>query len=312
MWSIPSISSGFLGNKKGCPLPRSLQVLIPKHVKCLMASQKIVKKRARKAKDENDDWDVDLENVEQVDTNIHVSSSEDLVGLIEQPAWKTILISLVKSERMDPWNIDVKDLALKYLEKIRALQTTDLRLPANAILASAILLKFKARALRLPSLEEEDEIQFKSLMTEEQLLGGMMPELISPNLLREGKVSLDQLVESIESILDRTKSKVLREREGRDRPTFNLPFASMNLEGKMQEVMELVRTNVDQTGLALFSHMMRDRDANEIIESFLALLFLVNERKLNAWQETLFGEIFVSEAQRPMPEDAEEGEAQAA
>lgn len=277
-----------------------------------MASQKIVKKRARKAKDENDDWDVDLENVEQVDTNIHVSSSEDLVGLIEQPAWKTILISLVKSERMDPWNIDVKDLALKYLEKIRALQTTDLRLPANAILASAILLKFKARALRLPSLEEEDEIQFKSLMTEEQLLGGMMPELISPNLLREGKVSLDQLVESIESILDRTKSKVLREREGRDRPTFNLPFASMNLEGKMQEVMELVRTNVDQTGLALFSHMMRDRDANEIIESFLALLFLVNERKLNAWQETLFGEIFVSEAQRPMPEDAEEGEAQAA
>jgi segregation and condensation protein A len=238
--------------------------------------------------------DGDFAGVEVIDTDVSLQSSDDFVGLIEQPAWKTILISLVKSEKMDPWNIDVKELAKKYLEKIRSLNDSDLRLPANAILASAILLKFKARALRIPSLEEANEVEWKALMTEEQLLGGMMPELLSPNLSREGKVTLDQLVESIEAILDRTKSKVQRERDGRDRPVFNLPFASMNLEDKMKEVFEMVSSFADETGLARFSTMMKGRSINEVIEFFLALLFLVNDRTLNAWQETLFGDIFIS------------------
>ena len=30
-------------------------------------------------------------------------SQMDLVDLIDQPAWKTILLDLVSSEKMDPW-----------------------------------------------------------------------------------------------------------------------------------------------------------------------------------------------------------------
>jgi segregation and condensation protein A len=267
-----------------------------------MPIQKIVKKR-KKSSDFSEDED-DYTNLEAVDTNVNVSTHEDLVGLIEQPAWKTILITLVKSERMDPWNIDIKVLAEKYLQKIRSLNSTDLRLPANAILASAILLKFKARALRLPSLEEDEELRIKSLMTEEELLGGMMPELISPNLVREGKVSLDMLVQSIEEILDKTKSKVLRERDGRDRPVFNLPFAGLNMEAKMKEFLELSRARADETGLTRFSTIVHGRETNEVVEYFLALLFLINQKELSAWQESLFGEIFVS----VFPRDEKEGE----
>lgn len=268
-----------------------------------MPIQKIVKKRSKSVSSDafSDD---DYSDVEAIDTNLHVSTHEDLVGLIEQPAWKTILITLVKSERMDPWNIDVKVLAEKYLQKIRSLNSTDLRLPANAILASAILLKFKARTLRLPSLEEEEELRIKSLMTEEELLGGMMPELISPSLVREGKVSLDQLVQSIEEILDKTKSKVLRERDGRERPVFNLPFAGLNMETKMKEVLDLARTHADETGLARFSMMVRGKETNDVVESFLALLFLINQNQVSAWQEVLFGEILVNVFPKPEEEGA--------
>ena len=249
--------------------------------------------RSSHLQEKEDDFDSNLSNAEYIDTNVSVQTSDDLVSLIEQPAWKTILISLVKTERMDPWNIDIVVLAQKYIEKIRALQQSDLRLPANAILASAILLKFKARALRLSSIEEE-EADMKALLTEEQLLGGMMPELISPRLLREGKVSLDMLVESIEEVLEKTKSKVQKERDRRDAPVFNLPFSTMNLEEKMEEVLSLSKKFADHTGLALFSHMTDKMSSHEVIECFLALLFLVNTSQLNAWQDTLFGEIFVS------------------
>lgn len=256
---------------------------------------------------DGDEADFASAESESINPEMSITTPDHMVDLIHQPAWKTILISLVKYERMDPWNIDIKILAQKYLEKIRALNSTDLRLPANAILASAILLKFKARALRLPSLEE-DEVEWKSLLTEEQLLGGMMPELFAPALLREGKVSLDQLVESIEAILDKTKSKVQRERDGRERPAFNLPFASMNLESKMKEVFDAALACADSAGLARFAEMVQGQSVDNIIESFLALLFLVNDRKLNAWQETLFGEIFVSRVLTPPSVDSPQSE----
>jgi segregation and condensation protein A len=240
----------------------------------------------------SEEFDEDLDATELVDTSITLENPEDFVDLIDQPAWKTILISVVKREKMDPWNIDIKILAQKYLEKIRSLQSTDLRLPANAILASTILLKFKARALKLPSMDEEGN--FRDLMTEEKLLGGIMPELINPTLVREGKVTLDELVESIENILDKTKTKLQRMRDTKERPVFSLPIATLNIEGKMKELLELVNEHADHLGLARFSQLVENRSANEIVDSFIALLFLINKRKLNAWQEDLFGEIMIS------------------
>ena len=46
---------------------------------------------------------------------------EYLVDLIDQPAWKTILIELVKGNKMDPWNIAVVALADLYWKKIQLL-----------------------------------------------------------------------------------------------------------------------------------------------------------------------------------------------
>src|SRR3989344_7059040 len=101
-----------------------------------------------------------MEELEEFDPQQteNLPETVDLVDLIDQPAWKTILIELVKRERMDPWSIDIAALAGKYLQKINNLGGTDLRLPANAILASAILLKFKANVLRISEIEDEEDL----------------------------------------------------------------------------------------------------------------------------------------------------------
>jgi chromatin segregation and condensation protein Rec8/ScpA/Scc1 (kleisin family) len=40
--------------------------------------------------------------------------------------------------------------------------------------------------------------------------------------------------------------------------------------------------------------MMSGRETNAIVEYFLALLFLMDQNQLSAWQEVLFGEILVN------------------
>ncbi len=223
----------------------------------------------------------------------------DLVELINQPTWKTILLDLVKSEKMDPWQIDVSILADKYLEKINLLDYSNLRVPANAILCSAILLKHKSKALKVPSLEEFDEIEELQL-TEEQIrererlfLTEGIPHLIAPRLIRGGKVSLDDLVNSIEEILNKNKRKYFLEKNRRDLK-FQIPLPEKKIDEKMSEVLMKLNSIADEENLVLFSRLVSELNSINLIHTFIALLFLHNSRKVFLFQEEFFGEIFIS------------------
>src|SRR3989338_10535058 len=181
----------------------------------------------------------DLQAVENLPETVN------LVDLIEQPAWKTILIELVRTERMDPWNIDLIELAGKYLQKINGLGGTDLRIPANAILASAILLKFKSRILSIKPLDEEelaDALAMQQQLTPEQIaeLEASLPELTSIRKLREGKVSLDELVLGIEKMLEQSRNRVDKRFIKMERPEFQIPFGGFNIDEKMEEIYTII------------------------------------------------------------------------
>ncbi len=215
-----------------------------------------------------------------------------LVDLIDQPAWKTILIELVKTNKMDPWNIDVIALANLYWQKIQQLERQDLRVPANAILASAILLKLKARTIKLSSVEEEEET--KEISKEElAMIEETIPELRGQRQFREGKISLDELVESIGEILEKTKQKksILRDKQ---LPEFNLNFDQEKVAERIEAVFEKIREKADSQGLVTFTALLDKKTPIAIVNCFVPLLFLVNNGRVNAWQEEWFGEIFIS------------------
>ena len=218
----------------------------------------------------------------------------DLVDLIDQPAWKTILLDLVRTEKMDPWNIDVAELAHKYLIKINSMEKADLRVPANAILASAILLKHKAKYLRLSSLDEfEDDVE--GAMAKQQFIfdESQLPDLHGLRKFREGSVTLDDLVNSIESILQKTQEKRIKARLV-DIPVFRIPGAGESIEARVEKLWLQIVETADSQGIVLFSRLLGNkRDALEIVGHFVPMLFLMNKGKIFAWQDEFFGEIFI-------------------
>jgi segregation and condensation protein A len=237
---------------------------------------------------EIDDTASPLEGVEETAYERDYSKV-DLVDLIDQPAWKTILIGLVNSEQMDPWNIDVTELAEKYLKKINELEYNSLRVPANAILACAILVKTKSKYLKLSSLDEDEKEQ---VMTEEQkqLFLEELPDLMANRSFREGRISLDELVESIEDIIHRTNPK---KSAARVVPKMELNFDTTSIEEKMGEVFESIKQKVDSQGVVLFNDLCADSGIDSVVETFLPVLFLMNNGKIVAYQQEFFGDIFV-------------------
>jgi len=217
----------------------------------------------------------------------------NLVDLIDQPAWKTILIDLVKSNKMDPWDIDIVDLANNYWVKIQNMQRGDLRIPANAILAAAILLKLKARTIKLSKIDDEKE-ETKEISKEElALIEESIPQLSGQRQFREGKISLDELVLSIENILLKTKSRqsILRQKEI---PEFKFFVGEGNIDQKIDVVFKKISERADSQGLVMFTALLDEKTPLEMVNCFIPLLFLVNKGKVNAWQEEWFGEIFIS------------------
>jgi segregation and condensation protein A len=212
----------------------------------------------------------------------------NLVSLIEVPEWKTILLDLVSSEKMNPWDIDIIELSEKYLQKINSLERTDLRVPANAILASAILLRAKSKLLKISSLEEEEEKTETDKIIEE-----FIPELKNARTLREGRISLDELVEAIEHIVEKTKKKRMKLRKMPELK-FHIPIATENITAKMKKVMQKIKEKADSQGMVLFSALIEEKKAENLIDTFIPLLFLHAENKINLWQEEFFGEIFIS------------------
>lgn len=216
-------------------------------------------------------------------------SQMDLVSLIDQPEWKTILMDLVKTNKMDPWNIDVASLTEKYLDKINQMENLNLRVPANAILACAILVKTKSKYLKLSSIEDDEENQELTLEQKELFLEEL-PDLVAGRSLREGKISLDELVSSIEGIIQRTQPK---KNVIRDIPRMEFDFDTISIEDKLNDVFELIKQKVDSQGLVLFKDLVLEDDDSSIIDTFLPVLFLMNSGKILAYQEEFFGEIFI-------------------
>ncbi|VVC00127.1 Segregation and condensation protein A [uncultured archaeon] len=242
----------------------------------------------------------DLANLAEATDESIVALPEkiDLVDLIEQPAWKAILVELVRRERMDPWHIDIAELAGKYLAKINTLSGTDLRLPANAILASAILLRFKADILRLSEIEDEEEFieKKKSMSVEERTeFEALLPDLKNIRRIKEGKVTIDELVSSIERMLQTAKRQKDKGLFRRERTKFILPFSDFDIDSAMEKTLKRIERNADSQGLVVFSRIIKDpEDTQGIVRTFIPCLFLTNKGKINMWQEIFFGEIFLS------------------
>ena len=65
----------------------------------------------------------------------------------DEITWQTLIYDLVKSEEMNPWDININYLAEKYLDSVKILKEHNFFISGKIILAVAILLKLKSEKL---------------------------------------------------------------------------------------------------------------------------------------------------------------------
>lgn len=261
----------------------------------------------------------------------------DLLSIVVQPTWRDFLVELISTNQMDPWGLDLVEIADKYLQKVRQLTVMDLRIPANVILASAILLRFKADSLSFDEEPAEEEF-----VEERQLVSEAIPELVfRANRPRNRRVTLEELMKAVEHVLKDGPRKTLAAAP----KILSLEVPKQDMGERMKKVYERAITMRDTEGVLVFSSLLHNGhctkngnghngnghshctegngnghgvegngngnghdgnghegngngacgcvNADSMVSHLVPVLHLVQEKKMLAWQEAVFGEIFL-------------------
>ncbi|MEM0372572.1 MAG: hypothetical protein QXO69_01895 [archaeon] len=240
-----------------------------------------------------------MTQVETPEKDMHenaLSASEgiDIVTLTQQPEWKEMLYSVVKSEKMNPWDIDISLLSQKFMERIREMKKMDFRVPANAILACSILLRFKSDAW---TLKEELGILEPIYIPDAIIAEPVFPTLEPMLRVTKRKVNLDELIDAIEDAIFKEKKQASEKRvvvNAIPQPLIYLMKQDgENFEKLLEDVMSRIKSTADSQKMTTFSNLLRRRDADDVVENFVPVLHLANKNEIDMWQEKMFGEIFI-------------------
>ncbi len=217
--------------------------------------------------------------------------------------WQSIIYDLVRTEEMDPWDIDISILSNKYLEIIRNLKKMNFAISGKVILASAILLKLKSK-----KLVEEDLARFKEIINpieEIDLLEEPEEEYFEENKLiivpktpqpRRRRISVEDLVNALEKALNVDRRRNIRQliNETDIRP-IEIPKKKIDINQLIKEIYFRLSNFFSKGNKRLtFSQFVNSDRKEDKIMTFLPLLHLDNDRKIELYQEKAFGEIEIS------------------
>ncbi len=221
-----------------------------------------------------------------------MASQFDIHSMVEKPTWKEMLLDLIDQNKIDPWDVDIVLIADGFMKKIKEMERLDLAVQANVILAASILLKYKSEYLRFLTMEEP---VIEAYPVEEPM-GPIeeMPQLtLVSRIPPKRQITLDELMGEMEKVIKYENADWERIPRGSISETIDFVIMEEDIGKKMDEVLERIKDNTDETGWSLFSRILKDSNSIEIIYTLISILHLVQERKINIKQDKLFGEIFI-------------------
>jgi len=211
--------------------------------------------------------------------------------LQSERAWEYVLLDIVKSEDLDPWDIDIVTLTHKYMERINKMKELDLRVPARLILAAAILMKMQSEQLLIG--EDQEELIDDSFLEFEPELDVDASEedtdlpLLDLRIRRKPvrKVTLSDLIDKLKRSMEPKQKKEKHVKFELDLPAVDITAQIDDLYGK------IIKANIEKVA---FSTLIPNNTNDDVIDTLLPLLHLANEHRVELEQEKFFEEIFVT------------------
>jgi len=252
-----------------------------------------------------------MENLDEIDTSaIAMSNSNankvghnEIYNLLvsRELSWQAIIYDLIKSEQLDPWDINLILLTQRYLEKIKELEEASFYVSSKILLAAAILLRIKSEMLVSRYIKSLDEILFgkpdeKQKPEFSMNLDDVSDLLPKSPLPRERKVTLPELMAALSRAMTTEHRRIKKEiaiKHAMTRFEAFLPKQKTNVREKMREVYEKIKSFFGKKTGERMTYTQLTGTREEKLSSFMPVLHLDKQEKIMLEQLKHFDEIYI-------------------
>jgi chromatin segregation and condensation protein Rec8/ScpA/Scc1 (kleisin family) len=206
------------------------------------------------------------------------------------PPWN-ILFEFHKLEKLMPWNVNIAYLLTSFLENMEKTGHVDFRASGVALDSSALIYLMKSRLL----LKLEEPPQPPKALQEI-----LPPPLFLPLRHELTSTTIKNLLEVLDDVLRGEKLIHLEKTVVQNvlpQPSeilAELDLYLMEIELQMEKLYTSLSARVKGAGLIEFSTIVNNVGRLEAIRTFILLLFLAQEGKVNLWQNEETEEIYIT------------------
>ncbi len=222
----------------------------------------------------------------------------------EELSWQAILNDLIKTEQLDPWNIDLAILAERYLEVIKKLEEANFFISSKVLHACAFLLRLKSEILNNDYIKRLDESIYgkkeekKYVLERIELDENELPLLVPRTPIpRFKKITLQELMSALNKAIEtetRRIRKDIRSKQAEKNALSTLPREGrVPLRDRIQEILSRITEHIKGMSKeeVTFHELAPSRE--EKLATFLPILHLDNHEKIFTKQYEPFNEIFI-------------------
>lgn len=224
--------------------------------------------------------------------------------------WQSLIYELVRTRKIDPWDMDITQFTKEYLNMIHKLKELNFRISGKVVLAAAILLKLKTNELGLAEFlnltEEEPDyaIEEEFVDEDEQKLVNLAKHIahnkkykLEPNIYsqRTRKVTVFELVSALKKALEVDERRKVKHETIEAPPTKKYGPKAIDVLEKIKEVFDRLRKFIKKSrkDMVKFTQIVPSKEKKDVVWTFIPLLHLANDDKLVLHQDKPFGELLV-------------------
>jgi len=234
-----------------------------------------------------------------------------------------LLVSMAKSGKIDPWNIDIVDVTDKYLIQMAEKKASNLKNTGRTIWLASVLLKLKSNVL-----VGLDPMDFDSVMAQENFeeydddfepdynaapirknnvvsIDEALKRRLSTRLNRKRTVTLQDLIKQLKFYEELDKKQALKntleraKRRARSYENFSADdIVNLAHEEYIDKTVNKLKTKLEE--IFVKSTKVELSNLVEIgmdkISAYIALLFLSAESDIELVQEEFYGDLFVQKS----------------
>lgn len=207
--------------------------------------------------------------------------------LNDELGWEHLITTIVREEGMNPLDIDLIRIVDRFVEYAVKMRDIDFRFSGKFIYTAAILLKMKSDALMDKVLEKDMRRIEEGKSTYIRAIPAGI--VIFPRIAvsRTKPRTITELLGAIREMMSmQRKLKV----------SFKLQPKEIKIEEKMLSIMKRLASLFKREEKIAFSSLLQERSRKEVVYTFLPLILLASQRRVDLVQNEPFSEIYVKEA----------------